>query len=70
MNGLKIEDLAGRSGVGVEAIRFYERKGLLRQPAKPPSGNRRHPEETVSRVRFIRAASEAGFHACAGRADT
>ena len=61
MNGLKIGDLAERSGVGVETIRFYERKGLIRQPEKSLSGQRRYPEEMVSRVRFIRAAKELGF---------
>jgi MerR family mercuric resistance operon transcriptional regulator len=61
MSDLKIGDLAERSGVGVETIRFYERKALIPQPEKPLSGQRRYPEEMVSRVRFIMAAKELGF---------
>jgi DNA-binding transcriptional MerR regulator len=47
--------------VGVETIRFYERRGLIARPAKPRAGYRSYPEETVERVRFIRRAREYGF---------
>lgn len=62
MQGLTISRAARRAGVGVETIRFYERKGLIEQPPKPASaGFRSYPEETVERIRFIRQAQELGF---------
>ena len=53
---------ARQAGVGVETIRFYERRGLVRQPGKPAaSGARHYPPETVARLRFIRQAQQLGF---------
>ena len=52
----------GQADVGVETIRFYERRGLIEQPPKPAgSGFRVYPEEIVRRIRFIRQAQEIGF---------
>ncbi len=57
-----ISKAAKNAGVGVETIRFYERKGLIEQPPKPIDGGFRvYPEETVARIRFIRQAQEIGF---------
>lgn len=61
MNGLTIGKLASESGISVETIRFYERKGLIEQPGKPASGYRKYPAETGVRVRFIRNAKGLGF---------
>ena len=61
MKGLTIGKLARESGVGVETIRFYERKGLIEQPERPPSGYRHYAPETVTRVKFIRNSKELGF---------
>jgi len=62
MTELTISKAAKNAGVGVETIRFYERKGLIEQPPKPlDTGFRVYPEETVKRVRFIRQAQEIGF---------
>lgn len=62
MRGMTISKAARRAGVGVETIRFYERKGLIQKPARPgTSGYRTYPEETVERIRFIRQAQELGF---------
>lgn len=62
MNELIIGKAATAAGVGVETIRFYERKGLIKQPPKPlDTGFRVYPEETVQRIRFIRQAQEIGF---------
>ena len=57
---LTIGKLAAAGGVGVETIRFYQRKGLLRQPTRE-SGFRRYDQEDVRRLRFIRQAQTAGF---------
>jgi Hg(II)-responsive transcriptional regulator len=61
MKPLTIGALASRAGVGVETIRFYERKGLVRRPPRPGTGFRLYPEETVARIRFIRQAQTLGF---------
>lgn len=59
---LTIGMAARAAGVGVETIRFYERRQLVRQPPKPDgSGVRRYPAETVGRIRFIKEAQELGF---------
>ena len=61
MESMTIGKLARESGVSVETIRFYERKGLIDQPKKPTTGYRRYPAEAGVRVRFIRNAKELGF---------
>ena len=53
--------LAKRSGVSVETIRYYQRRGLMEEPRRPPGGVRRYPPEAVSRVRFIKRAQSLGF---------
>ena len=59
---MTIGEAARRADVGVETIRFYERKGLIEQPLKPlETGFRVYPEETVDRIGFIRQAQELGF---------
>lgn len=59
---MKIGELARRAGVGVETVRFYERKGLIEQPAKPNGGGvRLYPEAVARRIGFIRQARELGF---------
>lgn len=62
---LTISELARAGGVGVETVRFYQRKGLLHdpQPAKSGAakGQRHYGEEDVRRLRFVRAAKDAGF---------
>lgn len=62
MAGLTIKKAAEAAGVGVETIRFYERRGLIEQPPKPANGGfRAYPDETIRRIRFIRQAQELGF---------
>jgi MerR family copper efflux transcriptional regulator len=56
-----IGSVARRAGVGVETVRFYERQGLITQPARGASGYRQYPEETVVRLRFIQRAKALGF---------
>ena len=52
--------LAEAGGVGVETIRFYQRKGLLETPARADA-IRRYGAEDLRRLRFIRQAQTAGF---------
>ncbi len=61
MRTLTIGQLAGRGEVGVETVRFYERKGLLAEPDRRPSGYRQYDEDVVDRLRFIKRAKELGF---------
>jgi MerR family transcriptional regulator, copper efflux regulator len=61
MKLLTIGQLAHRAGVGVETVRFYERRGLLSEPERKQSGYRQYPEDVVARLRFIRRAKELGF---------
>jgi MerR family mercuric resistance operon transcriptional regulator len=60
VHSLTIGRLAAAGGVGVETIRFYQRKGLLRTPAGE-SGIRRYGSDDLRRLRFIRQAQTAGF---------
>jgi MerR family transcriptional regulator, mercuric resistance operon regulatory protein len=57
---LTIGKLAAAGGVGVETIRFYQRKGLLQTPGRE-AGVRRYDSDDVRRLRFIRQAQAAGF---------
>lgn len=57
---LTIAGLAPAGGVGVETIRFYQRKGLLATPTRA-GGIRRYGHDHVRRLRFIRQAQAAGF---------
>lgn len=61
MTGVTIGELAERAGVGVETIRFYERKGLIARPARPRTGYRQYDEQAADRIHFIRQAQELGF---------
>jgi len=63
---MKIAGLARAGGVGVETVRYYQRRGLLETPERPGSaghggGVRRYDEQDVRRLRFIRSAQAAGF---------
>ncbi|HET6943069.1 MAG TPA: MerR family transcriptional regulator [Sphingomicrobium sp.] len=53
--------LAKAAGVGVETIRYYQRRGLLIEPARPHGEVRRYGDEDARRLKFIRAAQAAGF---------
>jgi MerR family mercuric resistance operon transcriptional regulator len=60
MQSLTIGKLAWSGGVGVETIRFYQRRGLLETPGRA-DGIRRYGSHDVRRLRFIRQAKAAGF---------
>lgn len=56
-----IGTVAREAGVNVETIRYYQRIGLVREPARPPGSVRRYPPDTADRIRFIKRAQELGF---------
>ena len=63
MAGMTIGKLAAAGAVGVETVRYYQRRGLLPEPARTElyGGVRRYDATDVQRLRFIRAAQGAGF---------
>jgi len=58
---MTIGALAQSAGVGVETVRYYQRRGLLPQPTRLYGTIRRYGPEDASRLRFIRRAQELGF---------
>lgn len=58
---LTIGKVAGRAGVHVETIRYYQRLGLVREPDRPLGRIRRYDEQAIFRLRFIKRAQELGF---------
>ncbi len=58
---MSIGQLACAAGVHVETIRYYQRQGLVRTPARPAGGIRRYNEADLARLRFIRRAKRMGF---------
>lgn len=61
MPKLTIGRVAAAAGVNVETIRYYQRRGLLEEPTKPPGGYRNYPTQMVKRIRFIKRAQALGF---------
>jgi MerR family transcriptional regulator, mercuric resistance operon regulatory protein len=59
---VRIGKIAAQSEVSVQTVRFYERKGLIRQPKRLLSGYRDYPAATVGIiVEFIKGNQGAGF---------
>src|SRR3954462_14353759 len=58
---MRVGELAARAGVNVETLRYYERRGLLPEPARGPGGHRRYDEETLRFIRAIKEAQAVGF---------
>lgn len=59
---MQISQVAKVAGVGVETIRFYERRGLIVQPTRPRDGGyRSYDDGLVERIKFIKQAQELGF---------
>lgn len=58
---MPIGRLARQAGVHIETVRYYQRRGLLPLPPKPPRGIRLYPPETLIRLQFIKRAQELGF---------
>jgi MerR family mercuric resistance operon transcriptional regulator len=51
MKAMTISKAARAAGVGVETVRFYERRHLIVRPSKPPDGGfRRYPPETIGHL--------------------
>lgn len=61
MNVLRVSEVAARTGVGPDTLRFYEKEGLLSEPARSPSGYREYDESVIERMDLIRGAKTAGL---------
>ena len=55
---LRTGEVAQRAGVNVQALGYYERRGLIAAPARSPGGHRTYPSDTVT---VIKAAQRLGF---------
>jgi len=58
---LTIGRLAESAQVNVETVRYYQRRGLMREPARPTGSVRRYSDDDVRRIRFIKRAQQLGF---------
>jgi DNA-binding transcriptional MerR regulator len=61
VSALRSGQVAEAVGVNVETLRYYERRGIIQEPARSLGGHRLYPEETVTTVRVIKAAQNLGF---------
>ena len=64
MAAMSISQLARSAGVGVETVRYYQRRGLLSDPRPQTtgvSGIRHYGPDELRRLRFVRSAQAAGF---------
>ena len=61
MRRLTIGELGKRAGVGVETVRYYQRRGLIAEPPRRGRSFREYPDETLTMLRFIRRAKGLGF---------
>ena len=58
---MKIGQVASEADVTIDTVRFYERRGVLPEPARRPSGYREYPPSTVQRIRMARMLQNLGF---------
>jgi MerR family mercuric resistance operon transcriptional regulator len=60
-NKMTIGKVATYTGVAADTLRFYERKGLIKQPARNASGYRIYAPESIERILFIKRARQFGL---------
>ena len=58
---LRVSQVAKQAGVSSDAVRFYEKQGLLPEPPRSPAGYREYDEQIPQRIRFIKGAQEMGL---------
>jgi MerR family Zn(II)-responsive transcriptional regulator of zntA len=58
---LQIGQVSRKSGVSIDTIRFYEKEGLLKEPARSEGGFRLYPAEAVDQLVFIQKAQAMGL---------
>ena len=58
---ITVGELARRAGIGNETVRFYERRGLLAEPARSTNGYRQYGDADIERLALIARAKRLGF---------
>ena len=58
---MRAGEVARAAGIGVESLRYYERRGLMPVPDRSLGGHRVYSDADVTRLRVIRAAARLGF---------
>ena len=61
MTTLTIGQVAKKSQVKIDTVRYYERRGIIPEPPRRDSGYRQYPENAVARIQFVKRAQELGF---------
>lgn len=61
METMTIGQLARKVKVNIQTVRFYERRGLIPEPARRSSGYRQYSQDDVARIQFIKHAQQVGF---------
>lgn len=61
MENMTIGQLARRTELNVESVRYYERRGLIPEPRRSKSGYRLYSQEAIARINFIKRAKTLGF---------
>lgn len=61
VTALRIGEVAKQAGVNIQTLRYYERRGILPEPARSESGYRAYDHQAVQVVRFIKRAQDLGF---------
>lgn len=61
MPRMTISELARRAGVGVETVRYYQRRGIFPEPPRQNRATREYSPEALALLRFIRRARGLGF---------
>ncbi len=60
-SNLQIGQVAQKSGISIDAIRYYEKEGLLKEPSRSQGGFRLYPAESVDQLVFIQKAQTLGL---------
>lgn len=58
---LRVSEVAQQAGVSSDAVRFYEKEGLLPEPPRSPAGYREYEDTIPQRIRFIKGAQVMGL---------
>lgn len=59
--GVRTSEVAAQAQVNTQTLRYYERRGLLPEPERTPSGYRAYTPDAVRVVRFVKRAQQLGF---------
>lgn len=58
---MRIGELASKAGVNIQSVRFYERRRILREPVRTPSGYRVYSKSDLEDICFVKQCQELGF---------